>query len=67
MLHIEEIFGGGHGMKLFALLIAMGVLVPTQSFASGPASAPEPLSLALLAGGFAGLGAAELIRRRKSK
>lgn len=54
-------------MKFFMLLVATGLLMPSHVFASGPASAPEPLSLALLAGGFAGLGAAELIRRRKGK
>lgn len=52
---------------IFALLTVISLLVPTHSFASGPASAPEPLSLALLAGGFAGLGAAEFIRRRRGK
>ena len=55
-------------MKYFMLFIAMGLLLPTQVFASnGPAPVPEPLSLSLLAGGIAGLGAAQIIRRRRRK
>jgi PEP-CTERM motif len=55
-------------MKYFMLFIAMGLLAPIEANASSAgATVPEPLSLALLAGGFAGLGAAEIIRRRWRK
>jgi MYXO-CTERM domain-containing protein len=51
---------------LFALFVT-GLLVPAQAHASVNVSVPEPVSLTLLATGLAGLGAAELIRRRRNK
>jgi hypothetical protein len=51
----------------YVLLAVTALLVPTQVYASAPAQVPEPVSLALVAAGFAGLGAAEFIRRRKNK
>lgn len=49
------------------LLFAVTVLLLPEQASASVASAPEPFSLALLATGIAGFGAAEVIRRRKNK
>lgn len=57
-------------MKLLILLFATSLLVPIQAYASlatNGSSVPEPVSLILLGSGLAGLGVAELIRRRRQK
>jgi hypothetical protein len=49
-------------------LVLTGVLLPLQAYATTPPNGvPEPVSLALLAVGAAGVGAAAWIRRRKDK
>ena len=51
----------------YVLVVATVLLMPLQAYASAPAPVPEPVSLILLGTGLAGLGAAELIRRRRQK
>jgi len=52
---------------LLLLLTATVLFLPARANATISADVPEPLSLALLATGLAGLGAAEVIRRRNKK
>jgi MYXO-CTERM domain-containing protein len=54
-------------MKFFLLSVATMLLAPIHAHASASVSTPEPLSLLLLGTGLAGLGAVELIRRRRGK
>jgi len=47
--------------------VMTALLLPLQANASGSVPVPEPVSLTLLTTGVAGLGVAEIIRRRRGK
>ena len=51
------------GIGLFGTAVGL----PLQAHASPPTTVPEPVSLALLAVGAAGVGAAAWIRRHRDK
>lgn len=53
--------------SFFIGLVGTALFLPGQAQASVDVSVPEPVSMALLAVGAAGLGAAAWIRRRKDK
>lgn len=48
-------------------LLGAALFLPGQAFATLNTSVPEPVSLALIAVGAAGIGAAAFIRRRRDK
>jgi hypothetical protein len=48
-------------------LLALALLSPEYAHATLSVALPEPVSLTLLATGIAGLGAAEVLRRRRGK